>query len=166
MNKKIVIVAIIAIIAIWGVAIGSNYDDFQRSLIALGQHPEVPVGIGGYVLQQDGSPVPDGIIVSARSVDLDIYANGTTDCGTGVYAIGMTGRTGDLIEVICTYQGVNGCNSIYVDTSMVTQWCNITIGQCPSERGVGFPWLILMLMTGGIIGCAAIVDKTSKTESP
>ena len=119
--------------------------------------PETPVGVAGYVYQSDGSPIPDGIPVVVYNSGNKAYSNTTTE--HGVYATGISGRSGDIVYTYVSYNGDYGCNKVRVDTNHVTQWSNITIGEhvCGVEGGFDWSGLLSILASLGMFTMAGVI---------
>ena len=89
-----------------------------------------PVGVAGYVWL-NGSPAPVGINITVKNEDSGEYANTTTVSHDGytMYATSIYAEDGDTIVVSCNYSGYYAYNFTVVNLSLVTQWCNITLGE-------------------------------------
>lgn len=120
--------------------------------------PPTPAGVGGWVKDAGGSLVPDGIEVYAKNL-----ATGDIDYRTtqnGFYAIPVSARTGDLIEVTAVMSGEQVKRTIEVDLGNPTQWCNLTFGE--SEDIHLDLWLLIIPF--GCIGSGVIVDYAGKKK--
>ena len=90
---------------------------------AMAQPPTV-IGVGG-MITLNGVPVENGTSVIVKNNDTGTYDNATTE--NGWYASSMTAKDGDIISVMVCYSGKNYWNTTIVDTSHITQFCNISI---------------------------------------
>lgn len=91
--------------------------------------PGMPLGIGGRILIDD-MPV-GGITVQVENLNTGEVKTTTTAYDTphtkcGYYTVALTGQNDDVIKVTVTY-GNTYSNTIVVDTSQVTQFCNLSI---------------------------------------
>jgi len=126
------------------------------------QHPEAPVGVAGYLYRSDGSPMPSGVAVVVYNSGNGAYSNATSQ--GGVYATGISGRTGDVVFVYVEYDGGYGCSRVEVDASRVTQWCNVTIGMdlCGATGGRDWSPLLFLLSAMGCFTFAGVVSHQEK----
>jgi len=92
--------------------------------IAVIAQPPTVIGVGG-MITINGTPVEDGTPVVVKNNDTGIYDNATTE--NGWYASRMTGNDGNIISVMVCYSGKNYWNTTVVNTSHITQFCNISI---------------------------------------
>jgi len=86
--------------------------------------PSQPIGIGGIITVD--AVCLDGITISVTNVDTDETQTKTTENG-GYYACALSANTGDTIKVLCDYNGTIYENTTIADTSLVTNWINLTI---------------------------------------
>lgn len=86
--------------------------------------PPTVIGVGG-MITLNGVPVENGTSVIVKNNDTGTYDNATTE--NGWYASSMTAKDGDIISVMVCYSGKNYWNTTIVDTSHITQFCNISI---------------------------------------
>ena len=88
--------------------------------------PPVPAGIGGWVKDVNDSYVSDATPVYAKNLATDEIVYRSTQ--NGYYAIPISARTGDRVEVT-SYLGTDKAEEIItVDLGKPTQWCNLTFG--------------------------------------
>jgi len=112
-----------------------------------------PAGIGGTVKFQNGTVVPDGTPVTAKNLNTGETVTRTTE--NGYYAIGISARDGDIVEVMCIYNGMVAKNYTTIDLHKTTNWCNLTLGKI-KEKKVDW-WLLVIPFS--LIGAGLYVEK-------
>jgi len=111
MHKKIY--ALITILLLAGI-----------SNISISQE-RIPVGVAGYVFDKDGNVVT-GINVKIKNINTTEEKNVTTN-SYGLYAVSIIAMDNDIIQGEVTYNNSTYYASIYVNTSKITQWLNISL---------------------------------------
>ena len=169
-DRRIVYAITISLILLGIIFLVQPIASCSSNITILGS-PETPVGVAGYVYQSDGSPIPDGILVVVYNSGNKVYSNTTTE--HGVYATGISGRSGDIVYTYVSYNGDYGCNKVRVDTNHVTQWSNITIGEHVCGVEGGFDWsgllsilasLVMFTMAGVIINKENLLNGGDRNE--
>lgn len=89
----------------------------------------LPIGVGG-IVEIDNIPV-GGITVQVENLNTGEVKTTTTAYDTpytkcGYYTVALTGQNGDTIKITVTY-GYTYSNTVIVDISQITQWCNLSI---------------------------------------
>ena len=84
----------------------------------------IPVGVGGIVTVND---IPtDGLTVTVTNKNTNIQTTYVTANG-GYYAVALEAKNGDIVEITCNYNGINYSNTVTIDTSLKTNWLNLSI---------------------------------------
>lgn len=92
--------------------------------LAVSAAPSQPIGVGG-ILTVDTVCI-DGASVVITNIDTGETQTKITENG-GFYACALSATTGDVIKASCDYEGTTYENTVIADTSLVTNWLNITI---------------------------------------
>ena len=119
----------------------------------------LPVGIAGYVYQPDGTVLTDTVTVYAENLNTsEVTSRQTQD---GKFAIPLSARTGDRIQVWTEYNGVKASKLITANLHITTNWANLTIGETESQ--LSSYWLFLVPL--GMIGVGYTIDKRNSHRS-
>jgi len=86
--------------------------------------PPLPIGCGGRIMI-NGSYTND-ITISVTNSDTGETQTKITE-NEGFYACALSATTGDTIKISCDYEGTIYENTAVADTSLVTNWLNLTI---------------------------------------
>jgi len=90
----------------------------------------IPVGIGGIVTVND---IPtDGLTVTVTNKNTNLQTTYVTANG-GYYAVALEAKNGDIVEATCNYNDIIYSNTATIDTSLKTNWLNLSI-TIPSEE--------------------------------
>jgi len=93
--------------------------------------PPMPIGVGGWVKDNNSQYAEDGVVVTVEN--LDLQAVGTRATQNGYYGVGIDANNGDRIYVHAEYGGLVCKRTFYADTTLVTHWCNLTINEIPGD---------------------------------
>ena len=85
-----------------------------------------PVGVAGYVYDEDGHPIPF-ITVNVTNVNTTETKQVVTNAD-GLYAVSILAQDGDIIQANATQNESFGIAQGVVNTTKLTQWLNISFG--------------------------------------
>ena len=148
LGKILIILGIISIIPI------SVQLTTQTGMATISATPDMPIGIGGTATYNQ-TFLPDGIIVSARNIRTGIVVNRSIE--NGLFAIPISAKTGDKIEVTTTYYNITATKIIKANLRQHTHWCNLTVGE-DDEKVETIDWWLTIIPTG-LIAVGVVYGK-------
>jgi len=150
MNKKWGVCLVLMVLISTGAYVGRSCVD---------AYPPQPVGVVGQVWY-NGVLVGSGVFVTVRWVEGDEYNNASTNNGN--YAVAFAGMDdGDTIQVNVSYMRKNVFNTTIVDTSVMANWCNISIQ--PSGDGTK-PVVVIPSLYSGFEGDVVVFDASASYD--